>query len=132
MQKSVVQAVAITFTVLSPFLISYVDRINRPVALAADALKTDGLPSDTRQFRAAVDQLIAKVDGVIAKLKGTPGAQGMVLDLMQTRDNVLREISKIDGAPGDAKWTAKEMRESVESMLKLMKEQYDKATTAGS
>lgn len=132
MQKSVVHAVAITFTMLSPFLISYVE-VNRPVALAADALKADGLPSDPRQFRAAVDQLLAKVDSVIAKLKSTPGAQGMVLDLMQTRDNVLREISKIDGAPGDAKWNAKEMRESVESMLKLMKEQYDKAAaTAGS
>ena len=127
MQKSTVHAIAITATLLSPFVISYIDRVHQRPALAADTFKIDGLPSDPRQFRAAVEPMIAKVDSLIGKLKGTPSAQGMVLDLMQTRDNVLREISKIDGAPGDAKWTAKEMRESVQSMLKLMKDQYDKA-----
>ena len=127
MQKSIVHAVAITLTLLSAFIISYTGGIHQPSLLAAESLKVEGLPSDPRQFRAAVDQLIAKVDRSIDKLKGMPEAQGLVLDLIQTRDNVLREIVKIDGTPGDAKWNAKDMRESVESMLKLMKDQYEKA-----
>jgi hypothetical protein len=79
-----------------------------------------------------VDQLISKTDSLIAKLKAKPASQAMVLDLMQTRDDILREIAKIDSAPGDAKWTAQEMRESVQSKLKLLKEQYDKAVGSAS
>lgn len=96
-------------------------------ALAAEGLKIDGLPNDPRQFRTHVDQLLGKVDTLIRKLKADPKAQGMVLDLIQTRDDILREITKIESAPGDAKWTPKEMRESVEGKLKLLKDQYDKA-----
>jgi hypothetical protein len=102
------------------------------VVFAADGLKVEGLPNDPKQFRAQVDQILTKVDSLIKKLKANPKVQAVVLDLMQTRDNVLREISKIDSAPGDAKWTAQEMRDSVQAMLKLLKEQYDKAAgTAG-
>lgn len=100
------------------------------IVLAADGLKIDGLSNDPRQFRAQVDQILARVDSLIKKLKGTPTAQAIALDLMQTRDNILREIVKMEGTPGDAKWTAQEMRESVQAMLKLLKEQYDKAAGA--
>lgn len=102
------------------------------VVFAADELKVDGLPNDPKQFRAQVDQILTKVDSLIKKLKANPNVQAMVLDLMQTRDDILREISKIESAPGDAKWTSREMRDSVQAKLKLLKEQYDKAVgTAG-
>jgi hypothetical protein len=101
------------------------------VVFAADAVKIDGLSNDPRQFRIQVDQIIAKTDALIQRLKGNSSAQAIVLDLMQTRDNVLREISKIEASPGDAKWTVKEMRDSVQAMLKLLKDQYEKAEAAG-
>lgn len=97
------------------------------MALAADVLKIDGLSTDPKQFRTQVDQLISKTDTLIAKLRANPNNQAIVLDLLQTRDDILREIPKIDSAPGDAKWTAREMIESVQSKLKLLKDQYDKA-----
>lgn len=97
------------------------------VVLAADSLKLDGLSKDPRQFRMQVDQILAKVDGVIEKLKKAPKAQALVLDLMQTRDNILRKIPKIDAAPGDAKWSSQEMRDSVQAMLMPLKDQYEKA-----
>jgi hypothetical protein len=99
---------------------------------AADSLNLEGLPKDPRQFRAHVDQLIGKVDILIKKLKADPKAQTMTLDLIQTRDDILREITKIESAPGDAKWTAGEMRESVQAKLKLLKDQYDKAIAMAS
>lgn len=102
------------------------------VAFAADALKIDGLSSAPTQFRTQVEQLISKADSLIAKLKANPINNAVVLDLMQTRDDILREIPKIDSAPGDAKWTANEMRASVESKLKLLKDQYDKASGSAS
>lgn len=97
------------------------------IARAADGLKIDGLSNDPRQFRAQVDQILVKADGLIKKLKGNTTAQATVLDLLQTRDNILREIVKMDGKPGDARWAEQEMKDSVQAMLKLLKEQYDKA-----
>ena len=97
-------------------------------ALAAEVLKIDGLSSDPKQFRIQVDQLISKTDTLITKLRANPNHQAVILDLLQTRDDILREIPKIDSAPGDAKWTAREMMESVQSKLKLLKDQYDKAS----
>jgi hypothetical protein len=97
------------------------------IVLAAESLKLDSLSSDPRQFRAQVDQALAKAAALIEKLKGHPNARAAVLDLMQTRDNVLRELPKIEGTPGDAKWGSEEMRDSVKAMLMLLKEQYDKA-----
>ena len=100
---------------------------NSGVVFAADSLNVEGLPGELRQFRSQVNQILSKADRLIEKLRKIQTAQAMALDLMQTRDNILREIVKMDGAPGDAKWTAQEMRESVQAMLKLLKEQYDKA-----
>lgn len=97
------------------------------VAFAADVLKIDGLSSDPKQFRTHIDQLISKTDSLIAKLRANPDNKAIVLDLLQTRDDILREIPKINSAPGDARWTAPEMIESVQSKLKLLKDQYDKA-----
>ena len=99
----------------------------RGISFAADVLKIDSLSNDPKQFRTQVDQLISKTDTLIAKLRANPNNQAIVLDLLQTRDDILREIPKIDSAPGDAKWTAREMMESVQSKLKLLKDQYDKA-----
>lgn len=101
-------------------------------ALAADVLKIDSLSNDPKQFRAQVQQLLGRTDILIAKLKDNPALQPVVLDLLQTRDDILRELPKIDAAPGDAKWTAEEMEESVRAKLKLLKEQYDKASESGS
>jgi hypothetical protein len=98
------------------------------IALAAEAMKIDGLSKDPKQFRVQVEQLLNKTDTLIAKLRGNPAYQAAVLDLLQTRDDILRELPKVESAPGDAKWTAEEMMESVQSKLKLLKEQYDKAS----
>lgn len=95
---------------------------------AADSLNVDSLSKDAKAYRVQVGQILSKVDGVIVKLKANASAQALVLDLEQTRDNILREIPKMEVAPGDAKWTSQEMRDSVQAMLKLMKEQYDKAS----
>ena len=101
------------------------------VVAAEPSLKIDGLSSDPKIFRSQVDQILSKVESQIAKLKANQNAQALVLDMMQTRDNILREIVKIEGTPGDAKWTSAEMRSSVQAMLMLLKEQYDKALGIG-
>ncbi len=100
------------------------------VAFAVDFLAVDGLPSDTRQFRAQVEKIIGKVDILIEQLRDKPNSRAAILDLLQTRDDILREVPKLDSAPGDAKWSQKEMRESVQDKLKLLKGQYDKAAGA--
>jgi hypothetical protein len=100
------------------------------MTVAADSLKVEGLPDETRQFRAAVESIIKKVDTLIEQLRGKPENQAIVLDLLQTRDDIMREIPKLDGAPGDAKWNPKEMRESVQGKLMLLKNQYEKAQEA--
>lgn len=97
------------------------------VVFAAESLNIAGLPKEPRAYRVQVEQSLKRVDSLIERLKGKDDVKGLVLDLEQTRDNILREISKIETAPGDAKWTAQEMRDSVDAMLKLLKEQYDKA-----
>lgn len=100
------------------------------LALAAEELKVEGLPGDAKGFRAQIEQIIGKVDRLIEKLKGNPNASIMVLDLIQTRDNVLRELPKVEHQPAGSKWTEKEARESVDSMLRLLKAQYDKAASS--
>lgn len=97
------------------------------VAVAADALNIENLPKDPKAFRAQVTQIIGKVDGLIAKLKDNKEAEAALMDLMQTRDNVLREVSKVENTPDGSKWTADQMVNSVGAMLKLLKNHYDKA-----
>lgn len=99
-------------------------------ALAAESLNIEGLPKDARAYRAQVDQILRKVDGLIDKLKENESARALILDLEQTRDNILREIPKMEIAPGDAKWGSQEMRDSVQQMLKLLKDQYEKAVAS--
>ncbi len=96
-------------------------------APAVDTINVEHLPKDPKDFRKHVDQIIGKVDGLVQKLKGNKNAESIVMDLLQTRDNVLREIPKVEGTPDGAKWLVKDMRESVEAMLKLLKVQYEKA-----
>lgn len=93
----------------------------------ADELKVDNLPADPKAYRTQVDQIIGKVDTLIGKLNGK-GASPALLDLIQIRDNVLRELPKVENAPDGAKWTAKDARESVDAMLRLLKQQYEKAS----
>jgi hypothetical protein len=102
------------------------------IALAADSLNVEGLPKDPKAFRAQVDQILSKATSLIDKLKGNEKALPAVLDLMQTRDNVLREIPKMESTPDGSKWTLDEGRASVEAMLKLLRDQYDKAATLAS
>lgn len=98
------------------------------VAMAAESISVDGLPKEPKAFRNQVDQILKKVDGLIAKLKGKAEAKAIVLDLIQTRDNVLREIPKVESTPDGSKWSQEEGRASVEAMLKLLKDQYEKGT----
>jgi hypothetical protein len=100
------------------------------LALAAEELKVEGLPGDAKGFHSQVQQIISKVDRLIEKLKGNPDASTMALDLIQTRDNVLRELPKIENQPVGSKWTEKEARESVDWMLRLLKTQYEKAASS--
>jgi hypothetical protein len=108
--------------------------VERPGALglvhAADTLTIEGLPKEPRSYRAQVDQILKKADALIEKLRGKPEARPIVLDLIQTRDNILREISKVESRPDGSKWFDKEMRDSVDAMLKLLKSQYDRAVEA--
>ncbi len=97
------------------------------LATAAESLAVDSLPNDVRQFRAQVEKIITKVDALIEQLRDRPNSRVIILDLLQTRDDILREVPKMDSAPGDAKWNQKEMRESVQDKLRLLKGQYDKA-----
>lgn len=97
-----------------------------PQLAAAESFNVDNLPKDAKEFRRSVDQIIKRVDGLLNKLKDKPDALTALMDLMQTRDNILREIEKLDSKDG-SKWTAGEARESVELMLKLLKAQYEKA-----
>lgn len=96
-------------------------------AAFADELKVENLPADPKAFRVQVDQIIRKVDGLIDKLKDK-GFSPALLDLMQTRDNIMREIYKVENAPDGSKWMSKEARASVDAMLRLLKEQYEKAS----
>jgi hypothetical protein len=102
-------------------------RVQWIATVAAESLKVDGLPDEPRQFRASVDSIIKKVDALIEQLRGKPTSQAILLDLLQTRDDIIRELPKLDGAPGDAKWNQKEMRESVQGKLMLLRNQYEKA-----
>lgn len=99
--------------------------VEPPRLAAAETISVDNLPKDAREFRRSVDQIVKKVDGLLGKLKDG-AADTAKLDLLQTRDNILREIEKLDSKDG-AKWSAAEARESVELMLKLLKAQYEKA-----
>jgi hypothetical protein len=111
-----------------------VDQQGRPgLAVAtAESLNVDNLPKDPKEFRKQVEQILIKGDRLVEKLKATktPQAVAAVLDLMQTLDNVRREIVKLDKFDG-AKWTEKEARGSVEAMLQLLKGQYEKASELG-
>jgi hypothetical protein len=119
------------FGVLSLWLAGTTARMGgADLALAAEELKVEGLPSDAKGFRAQIEQIISKVDRLIEKLKGNPKASVTVLDLIQTRDNVLRELPKVENQPAGSKWTEKEARESVDWMLRLLKAQYDKAASS--
>ena len=119
------------FSVLSLWLAGTNTRLGgAALALAAEELKVEGLPIDAKGFRAQIEQILSKVDRLIEKLKGNPNASTMVLDLIQTRDNVLRELPKVETQPAGSKWTEKEARESVDWMLRLLKAQYDKAATS--
>ncbi|MGH7205887.1 MAG: hypothetical protein ACREI2_06725 [Nitrospiraceae bacterium] len=103
------------------------------IALAAESLNVEGLPKDPKAYRAQVDQILKKVDGLIEKLKGSQKVPtAVVLDLIQTRDNVTREIFKVENKPDGSKWSAQDMRESVDAMLRLLKAQYEKATEMAS
>ncbi len=93
----------------------------------ADELKVDNLPADPKAYRTQVDQIIRKVDDLINKLKDK-GFSPSLLDLMQTRDNIVREIYKVENAPDGAKWMPNEARASVDAMLRLLKEQYEKVS----
>ena len=94
----------------------------------ADELEVEGLPEEPAAYKAKVDGIIAKVDQVINKLKGDKEKFALVSDLMMTRDNVVREIYKVQNKPDGSKWGA-EMRESVDLMLQLLAVQYEKATS---
>jgi len=119
------------FGVLSLWLAGTAVRMGgADLALAAEELKVEGLPSDAKGFRAQIEQIISRVDRLIEKLKGNSEASAMVLDLIQTRDNVLRELPKVETQPAGSKWTEKEARESVDWMLRLLKAQYDKAASS--
>ncbi|MEW6543763.1 MAG: hypothetical protein AB1411_09135 [Nitrospirota bacterium] len=97
----------------------------------SDAFSVEPLPKDPKEFRRQVDQIVGKADSLIGKLKANPKAAAAVLDLVQTRDNILREVVKVEGTPDGSKWTFNEMRDSVGAMLKLLKDQYDKASSLG-
>jgi hypothetical protein len=121
------------FGVLSLWLTGTTARMGGPdLALAAEELKVEGLPSDAKGFRVQIEPIISKVDKLIDKLKGNPNASTMVLDLIQTRDTVLRELPKVENQPAGSKWSEKDARESVEWMLRLLKAQYDKAASSAS
>jgi hypothetical protein len=98
-------------------------------AAVADELKVENLPADPKGYRTHVEQIISKVDALIGKLKNQ-GPSPALQDLIQTRDNILREVPKVENAPDGAKWTSKEARESVDAMLRLLKQQYEKAAEA--
>jgi hypothetical protein len=98
------------------------------LAHAADTLNIDGLPKDPKAYRAQVEQILKKVDALTEKLKGNQNARPIVLDLLQTRDDILREIPKVESTPDGSKWSLQEGRDSVDAKLKLLKDQYDKAS----
>lgn len=93
----------------------------------ADSLNVEGLPKDVAAYKGKVDEIIAKVDQLIGKLKGDQSKFATVSDLMMTRDNVMRELYKVQNKPEGSKWGA-EMRDSVDDMLKLLATQYEKAS----
>ncbi len=93
----------------------------------ADSLNVEGLPKDAAAYKSKVDEIIAKVDQLIGKIKGDASKFAVVSDLMMTRDNVMRELYKVQNKPDGSKWGA-EMRDSVDDMLKLLATQYEKAS----
>ncbi|MFO0774509.1 MAG: hypothetical protein U0172_07595 [Nitrospiraceae bacterium] len=94
----------------------------------ADSLTVEGLPKDAAAYKGKVDEIIAKVDQAIGKIKGDASKFAVVSDLMMTRDNVMRELYKVQNKPEGSKWGA-EMRQSVDQMLQLLATQYEKATS---
>lgn len=116
----------LSLVVLATLGVVLLGPVEPPRLAAADTISVDNLPKDAKEFRRSVDQIIKRVDSLLSKLKDKPDALTAWMDLVQTRDNILREIEKLDSKDG-SKWTASEARESVELMLKLLKAQYEKA-----
>lgn len=97
---------------------------------ASAEIDLDGLSDNPKQFRAQVEQLVASADAMMTKLQNKTEHEALVLDLQQTRDDILRELPKVESKPGEAQWTTEEMVESVKSKLRLLKDQYEKASEA--
>lgn len=98
-----------------------------PGVALADELNIDNLPKDPKAYRASVEKILKQVDSLVDQLKDKPEALRAVQDLQMTRDNVMREIVKIEAQPDGSKWTAAQMRVSVDLMLALLQKQYEKA-----
>jgi hypothetical protein len=97
----------------------------------ADELNVQNLPKEPRSYRESVEKLITKVDALLEKQKGNKQAESAVQDLLQTRDNIVRELPKVEKAPDGAKWFPEEGRNSVDKMLLDLKLRYDKLASAG-
>lgn len=93
---------------------------------SADELNVQNLPKDPAGYRDAIQKLIAKVDALLEKQKGNKQMEAAVQDLLQTRDNIFRELPKVEKAPDGAKWSPEEGRNSVDKMLLDLKLRYDK------
>jgi hypothetical protein len=98
-------------------------------AFAAD-IDVENLPKDPAGFRSHVEKIVGQADELLQKLKTNPAAERSYQALAQARDFVMREMPKVQNAPDGAKWTADEARTSVEEGLKLLKDQYDKASSS--
>lgn len=98
---------------------------------AEDTLDVENIPDDPKALRVKVEKTVGKVDGLINKLKSDPEKAHLVMDLQMTRDNLMRELPKVESGPNGSKWLASDMKESVTSMMKLLALQYEKAQGGG-
>jgi hypothetical protein len=103
-----------------------------PGGACADELNVENLPKDPKEYRQAIEKIIVKVNALVEKQKNNKQAESSVLDVLQVRDNIFRELPKVEKTvPDGAKWWDAEGRSSVDKMLQLLKLRYDKLASIG-
>lgn len=107
-----------------------------PEQARAEAIDVDSLPAGEKAYRASVKQFLKKVDSMIGELKAKSDSLDLpegkrpdrvILELISLRDITERELQKFDFTE-HGKFSEEEVRNSVNSALRLLGERYDQAS----
>ncbi len=107
-----------------------------PEQARAEAIDVDSLPESEKAYRASVKKFLKKVDGMIGELKAKSDSldlpegkkpERVILELISLRDITERELQKFDFTEHGT-FSEEEVRNSVNSALRLLGERYEQAS----